>query len=75
MEKRAERIVRLYGERDTLPMKRLREKDKRRKVNYKYYTDREWGMAQNYHITLDSGELGQERCVQILTDLYKTEYV
>ena len=32
-------------------------------------------MAQNYHITLDSGELGQERCVQILTDLYKTEYV
>ena len=56
-------------------MKRLREKDKRRKVNYKYYTDREWGMAQNYHITLDSGELGQERCVQILTDLYKTEYV
>lgn len=75
MEKRAERIVRLYGERDTSPMKRLREKDKRRKVNYKYYTDREWGMAQNYHITLDSGELGQERCVQILTDLYKTEYV
>mgnify|MGYP000556195417 CR=1 FL=1 len=40
-------------------------KDKRRKVNYKYYTDREWGMARNYHITLDSGELGQERCVQI----------
>ncbi len=75
MEKRADRIVRLYGECDKSPNKRLREKDKRRKVNYKYYTEREWGIAQNYHLTLDSGELGPERCVKILTTLYQGEYV
>ena len=34
------------------------EKDKKRAINYKYYTDQEWGMAKNYDITLDSGTLG-----------------
>ena len=38
MEKRAERIVKLYGETDKSPKKRLEEKDKKRKINYRYYT-------------------------------------
>lgn len=69
MDKRADRIVNLYGETDNEPKKRLMEKDRKRKLNYKYYTQQEWGMSQNYHITLDSGELGIERCVDILYEL------
>ena len=42
---RAERIVRLYGESEKSPLKRLEEKDKKRSVYYRYYTGREWGMA------------------------------
>ncbi len=69
MEKRAERIVRLYGETDKEPEKRLKEKDKKRKVNYKYYTEQEWGKSQNYHITLDSGALGIEKCVELIMNI------
>lgn len=70
IDKRAERIVKLYGETDEAPKKRLAEKDKRRKSYYQFYTDTEWGAAQNYHIALDSGTLGIEKCVDILAGLY-----
>ncbi len=71
MEDRAERIVKLYGEREEKPEQRLIEKDKRRKAYYQIYTDAEWGNAANYHISLDSGKFGIDKCVEIITDLYK----
>ena len=67
---RAERIVNLYGERDISPEKRLKNKDKCRKAYYQFYTDMEWGNAENYHISLDSGKIGEEKCVEIITSLY-----
>lgn len=70
-EKRADRIVNLYGETDQKPEKRLMDKDKTRSLNYKYYTDRNWGMSQNYHISLDSGVIGIERCEDIIITLAK----
>ena len=71
MEKRMERVVKLYGETDENPKKRLTDKDKKRKINYKYYTDGQWGASANYHISLDSGEIGIERCADILCRLAK----
>lgn len=70
---RAERIVTLYGESDKNPEKRLLDKDKKRAVNYQYYTDRKWGMAENYHISLDSSEFGLDTCVNIIMELAKAE--
>ena len=70
MEYRAERIVQEYGEREETPVQRLKDKDKRRVAYYRFYTDMKWGHAQNYHITLDSGKLGIEKCVEILQSLY-----
>ena len=70
IEQRSERIVKLYGERDDAPEKRLKDKDRRRKAYYQFYTDMEWGKAENYHISLDSGVIGLEKCVQIIADLY-----
>ena len=58
MEKRAERIVNVYGEKEESPEKRLRDKDKRRAAYYQFYTDRQWGDAHNYDISLNSGKLG-----------------
>ena len=69
-EKRAERIVREYGERDTSPLERIREKDRRRAAYHRFYTDLKWGHAQNYHICLDSGELGLEKCSSIIASLF-----
>ena len=71
MQARAERIVRLYGESDKSPEQRLKEKDKRRRNNYKHYTGQDWGVSQNYHITLDSAAVGIDRCVDILEGLAK----
>ena len=70
MEKRAERIVKEYGEREETPEQRLKDKDKRRASYYRFYTDMKWGYAQNYHISLDSGELGLDKCVEIIARLY-----
>lgn len=68
---RAERIVKKYGESDEKPEKRLRDKDKRRTSYYHYYTDTEWGVAKNYHISLDSGKIGLENCVDIIEKIYR----
>ena len=70
MEKRGQRIVEIYGEREESPEKRLRDKDKRRAAYYQVYTDMTWGDARHYHVALDSGVLGIETCVSILAGLY-----
>lgn len=70
MKSRAERIVRLYGESDEDPEKRLRDKDKRRAAFYQIYTDMKWGNPHNYQVSLDSGKLGIEKCADILASLF-----
>ena len=70
MEKRADRIVRLYGETEEAPIKRLKDKDKRRAAYYNFYTDTQWGSVHSYHISLDSGVLGIDKCAEILAGLY-----
>lgn len=70
MDKRVERIVKVYGETNVAPEKRLRDKDKRRKSYYHFYTETEWGIAKNYHISLDSGAFGIDKCVDIIAGLY-----
>lgn len=71
MDKRAERIVRVYGENSVSLDKRLRDKDKRRSAYYRFYTDMEWGNVENYQITLNSGALGIDKCVEIIASAYK----
>ena len=71
MESRAERIVRLYGETKQTPQRRLTDKDNKRKVYYRHYTNRNWGEAQNYHLCLNSGMVGVEKCVDIIVDIAK----
>lgn len=66
---RADRVVRLYGESDQSPEKRLEEKDRRRRAYYKHYANRDWGMGQNYHLSLDSSLVGVERCAQLILDV------
>lgn len=71
IQERANRIVRLYGMTAKEPEKRLEEKDKRRKLYYKHHTGQDWGLSQNYHISLDSGVVGIDKCCEIITDLYR----
>ena len=68
---RADRIVREYGERKASPEDRLRDKDKRRAAYHRFYTNMKWGHAKNYHITLDSGEMEIDKCVDLICSMYK----
>ena len=67
---RATQIVEVYGEREQSPEERLRDKDQRRAAYHRFYTNMKWGHAQNYHLTLDSGVLGIDKCVDIITELF-----
>jgi len=69
MDFRSERIVRVYGETKQTPEKRLTDKDNKRRVYYKHYTNRNWGEAQNYHVSLNSGLIGIEKCADIIVDI------
>lgn len=67
---RADRIVRIYGEREEAPEQRIKEKDKRRAAYHRFYTNMKWGYAKNYDVTLNSGILGIDKCVDIIKALY-----
>ena len=69
---RAKRIVDVYVANKYNPEKLLDDKDKNSRVNYKYYTDRDWGDYHNYDLCLDSGTLGLEKCTELICDLAKS---
>lgn len=73
MANRAARIVNVYGETKEAPEQRLKDKDKRRRSFYQFYTDLKWGDIRNYHVALDSGELGIEKCADIICDIYRSK--
>lgn len=71
MQHRTERVLQRYGAiQDVGIEKRLAKKDKQRKTYYKYYTDQTWGNYRNYDVALDSGQLGEDACVDIICELY-----
>lgn len=67
MDKRKERIAKLYP--DIAPEKLIKEKDKKRAAYYRHFTEMEWGEARHYDICLNSGALGIDECVKVLSDL------
>ena len=68
---REKRILQRYGENEKPAKKRISDKDSRRKTYYSHYTDRPWGMPQNYHICLNSSVLGEESCIDIICRIFR----
>ena len=67
---RAQRVLESYGETPGKSIEeRLEEKDKKRSLYYRHYTDREWGDLENSHLILDRGALGIDKCVAIIAAL------
>jgi cytidylate kinase len=69
MDYRADRIVRLYGESEKSPEARLKEKDKRRSVNYQHYTGRTWGASENYDLCINTAVVGEDKAVELILSL------
>ena len=70
LEKRTARIIQEYGAKEESAEKQVKDKDKRRTAYYQFYTDMKWGDAKNYDICLNSGDLGIEKCAEIIAQLY-----
>lgn len=75
LEKRAKDIVN-RGDASTLreAAALARKHDKNREEYYNYYTNRNWGHADNYDITLDSSKFDLEDFARLLADKIKREY-
>ena len=44
----------------------MKKKDRARRSYYEHYTGQHWGDCHSYDITLNSGSLGVEACVQLI---------
>ncbi len=72
MKKRVERIQDLEpGESAKKLEARIRGIDRKRREYYQYYSGNEWGNPRNYHLSLNSGKLGIERCVDMIAACVK----
>ena len=71
MPKKVQRICKLYNVAEADVAKMITETDKRRRTNYNFYTDQKWGMAKNYTLSLNSSQLGYDRCEKIILECVK----
>ena len=71
MPKKVQRICKVDNVAEADAAKMITETDKRRRTNYNFYTDQKWGMAKNYTLSLNSSQLGYERCGEIIMECVK----
>ena len=71
---RKNRVETHYGKIDYKTENRLRDKDAKRRVYYRNFAMKEWGMCDNYHIMLDSSTFGLEGCVDILEKIVRESW-
>ena len=69
IEDRVRRIMALYQLSEAEAMKAIATSDKERGNHYFRYTDRKWGKAQNYDLSVNSSLLGIEGTVEMLADV------
>ena len=72
-EHRAKHILEKYGPTEKTTAQRIKDKDNKRRNYYRFHTDREWGIAANYHLALDSGALGEALCVDLIVKAAEKE--
>ena len=71
MPEKIKRITGLYNVKEKEAVKMMADTDKRRRTNYNFYTDQNWGKASNYTLCLNSSQLGYDRCEKIIMECIK----
>lgn len=66
MDKKIERIMRLYHLSNEEAVKLIRDKDTKRKRYHNSNCEGKWGDSRNYDISVNSSKLGIDRTVQLL---------
>jgi len=66
---RAVRLQKKLEITDATELQKLMAKhDNNRRTYYTHYTGKQWGDCKNYHLTLDSGILGDDLCVKLILE-------
>ena len=65
IEERVNRAIRFYNFDSAKALKQIKKVDKKRRDYYNFYTNRKWGEASNYDLTLNS-KIGVEKCVEVI---------
>ena len=68
---RKRRAIEEYGEIEEYIDEFIYQTDKRRRIHYENYTNQKWGSRENYDLMLNSGDLGLDKCVELLCEAVK----
>ena len=68
---RKRRAIEEYGEIEEYIDEFMYQTDKRRRIHYENYTNQQWGSRENYDLMLNSGDLGLDKCVELLCEAVK----
>ena len=71
MPEKIQRITSLYNVEEKEAVKMMADTDKRRRTNYNFYTDQNWGKASNYTLCLNRDDNGYDRCEAIIMECVK----
>lgn len=71
MEYRVKRAIEVKGVPEEKAEAAVRKTDKTRANYYNFYSNRKWGVAENYDLCLNCGKLTKEQAVEILANYVK----
>ena len=71
MPEKIYRIIHLHNVEEQEAVRMMADTDKRRMTNYNFYTEQKWGKASNYTLSLNSSQLGYDRCEKIVMECMK----
>jgi uncharacterized membrane protein YczE/cytidylate kinase len=74
-EYRIRRAIDDYGIAPELAEKELERKDRERTNYCRFYTHKTWGKAGNYHLSIDSSLFGSKKCVDIIAEALKKQFL
>lgn len=73
-EFRRERAINHHGIDERYSESIVKKIDKERASYYKYYTDSTWGMAKNYHLSIDTSYIGIDEAVKVIIEFIEKKY-
>ena len=71
---RAARVRELTGCTDPAEIQKIiARRDESRHTYYAHYTGKKWGDSRNYDLVLDSGTLGSDLCIRLITEAARAD--
>ncbi len=68
VDKKIERVMRIYNLSESRALAFINDKDKRRKDYHNSYCKLKWGDSRNYDLTINSSRLGIEESVRVISE-------